>query len=184
MLPYAPTDKDEETHSVKISMHTMSVDAFLPTLTALGKILDKAAQHASAKKFDASVLVNARLAPDMFPLVKQVQIACDFAKNSTARLAGQEAPKFEDNEQTIEELKTRVARTLDYVKGFRPDSFEGSEDRDIKLSFPNGMTLEFKGLAYLRDWVLPNFYFHAVTAYDILRHNGVDIGKRDYLNSN
>ncbi len=167
---------------MKISMHTMSVEAFVPTLTGLSKILDKAAQHAAAKKFDPSVLVNARLAPDMFPFVKQVQIACDFAKNSTARLAGQEAPRFEDNEQTIDELKTRIAKTLDYVKSVRPDTFEGAEDRDIKLSFPNGMSLEFKGLPFLRDWALPNFYFHAVTAYDILRHNGVDIGKRDYLN--
>lgn len=169
---------------MKISMHTMSVEAFVPTLTALGKILDKAAQHASAKKFDAAVLVNARLAPDMYPLAKQVQIACDFAKNSTARLAGQEAPRFEDDEQTIDQLKARVAKTLDYVKGFRPAAFEGAEDRDIKLSFPNGMSLEFKGLPFLRDWALPNFYFHAVTAYDILRHNGVEVGKRDYLNSN
>lgn len=169
---------------MKISMHTMSVEAFVPTLTGLGKILDKAAQYASAKKFDGSVLVNARLAPDMFPLARQVQIACDFAKGGTARLAGQEAPKFEDNEQTIDELKARVARTLDYVKGFSPQAFEGAEDRDIKLSFPNGMSLEFKGLAFLRDWALPNFYFHAVTAYDILRHNGVELGKRDYLNSN
>ncbi|HYK24957.1 MAG TPA: DUF1993 domain-containing protein [Steroidobacteraceae bacterium] len=169
---------------MKISMHTMSVEAFVPTLTGLGKILDKAAQHASAKKFDPAVLVNARLAPDMFPLAKQVQIACDFAKGAAARLTGQEAPKFEDNEQTIDELKARVARTLDYVKGFGPAAFEGAEDRDIKLSFPNGMSLEFKGLAFLRDWALPNFYFHAVTAYDILRHNGIEIGKRDYLNSN
>ena len=169
---------------MKISMHTMSVEAFVPTLTGLGKILDKAAQYASAKKFDASVLVNARLAPDMFPLARQVQIACDFAKGGAARLAGQEAPKFEDNEQTIDELKARVAKTLDYVKGFSPAAFEGAEDRDIKLSFPNGMSLEFKGLAFLRDWALPNFYFHAVTAYDILRHNGVEVGKRDYLNSN
>lgn len=163
-------------------MHTMSVDAFVPTLSALGKLLDKAAQHASAKKFDPGVLVNARLAPDMFPLVKQVQIACDFAKNSSARLAGQEAPRFEDNEQTIEELKARIAKTLDYVKSLSVESFTGAEDRDIKLSFPNGMSLDFKGLPFLRDWALPNFYFHVVTAYDILRHNGVDVGKRDYLN--
>lgn len=167
---------------MKISMHTMSVDAFVPTLSALGKLLDKAAQHASAKKFDPGVLVNARLAPDMFPLVKQVQIACDFAKNSSARLAGQEAPRFEDNEQTIEELKARIAKTLDYVKSLSVESFTGAEDRDIKLSFPNGMSLDFKGLPFLRDWALPNFYFHVVTAYDILRHNGVDVGKRDYLN--
>lgn len=169
---------------MKISMHTMSVDAFVPTLNALAKILDKAVQNAGARKFDPAVLINARLAPDMYPFVKQVQIACDFAKNSTARLAGQEAPRFEDNEQTIDELKARVAKTLDYVKSVRAEAFEGAEDRDIKLSFPNGMSLEFKGLAFLRDWSLPNFYFHAVTAYDILRHNGVDIGKRDYLSGN
>jgi uncharacterized protein len=169
---------------VKISMYTMSAEAFVPTLSALAKILDKAAQHAAAKKFDSAVLVNARLAPDMFPFVKQVQIACDFAKNSTARLAGQEAPRFEDKEQTIDELKARVAKTLDYVKSVRAEAFEGAEDRDIKIPLPNNTTLEFKGLAFLRDWALPNFYFHAVTAYDILRHNGVEIGKRDYLNGN
>lgn len=168
---------------MKISMYTMSVEAFVPTLSALAKILDKAAQHATVKKFDAAVLVNGRLAPDMFPLAKQVQIACDFAKNSTARLAAQDPPRFEDKEQTIDELKARIAKTLDYVKSVRPEAFEGAEERDIKLPMPNGTSLEFKGLAFLRDWALPNFYFHAVTAYDILRHNGVEVGKRDYLNA-
>jgi len=168
---------------MRISVHTMSVESFVPMLNGLARILDKAAQHASAKKFDPAVLVQARLAPDMFPLAKQVQIACDFAKNSTARLIGTDPPRFEDKEQTLDELKARVARTLDYLQSVRADAFEGAEDRDIKIPLPNNQTLEFKGLAFLRAWALPNFYFHLVTAYDILRHNGVDIGKRDYLNS-
>lgn len=162
-------------------MHAMTIETFMPTLQALSKILDRAAQHAAAKKFDPAVLVQSRLAPDMFPLVKQVQIACDFAKNSTARLAGQEAPRFEDDEQTIEELKARIARTIDYLQGVSAQSFESAEDRDIKISIPNRPTLEFKGLDYLREWVLPNFYFHAVTVYALLRHNGVELGKRDWL---
>ncbi len=164
-------------------MYSMSVETFVPRLRALAQILDKAARHASAKKFDPSVLVNARLAPDMYPLVKQVQIACDFAKNSTARLAGQDPPRFEDNEQTLEELKARIAKTLDYLQSVRAGALEGSEDRDVKVPLPNGASLDFKGLAFLKDSALPNFYFHLVTAYDILRHNGVEIGKRDFLSA-
>jgi uncharacterized protein len=164
-----------------MSMYSMSVEAFVPTLRALTKMLDKAAQHASARKFDPSVLVNARIAPDMYPLVKQVQLACDFAKNSAGRLAAQDPPRFEDNEKTLEELQARIAKTLDYLQGVRPGALEGSEDREVKLSMPNNTSLEFKGLPFLKDWALPNFYFHVVTAYDILRHNGVEIGKRDYL---
>ena len=129
----------------------------------------------------SAVLVNARLAPDMFPLVRQVQIACDHAKNSTARLIGQEPPVFEDNEQTLDELKARIARTIDYLRSARETAFEGAEDRDIKIPLPNNLALEMNGLQFLRDWALPHFYFHVVTAYDILRHNGVEIGKRDYL---
>ena len=168
---------------MQISMFTMSVEAFLPTLRALSKLLDKGAQYATTKKFDTSVLVNGRLAPDMFPLVKQVQIACDFAKNSSARLCGQDPPRFEDNEQTLDELKARVARTIDYVQGLRADAFKGSEDRDIKIPLPNNNSLEMKGLPYLNNFALPNFYFHVVAAYAILRHNGVDVGKRDFLNA-
>ena len=168
---------------MQISMYTMSVEAFIPSLRALSKLLDKGAQHATARKFDAAVLANGRLAPDMFPLVKQVQIACDFAKNSSARLCGQDPPRFEDNEQTLDELKARVARTIDYVQGLRADAFKGSEDRDIKIPLPNNNSLEMKGLPYLNNWALPNFYFHVVTAYAILRHNGVDVGKRDFLNA-
>jgi hypothetical protein len=167
---------------MKISMYAMSVEVFLPALRSLAKILDKATQHANAKKFDPEVLVNARLAPDMFSLARQVQLAGDFAKNSTARLMGQDWPRFEDNEKTMEELKSRVARTIDYLQGVRASAFEGSEDRDIKIPLRD-TTLEMKGLPYLQNFALPNFYFHVVTAYDILRHNGVEIGKRDFLNT-
>ena len=166
---------------MKISMYTMSVESFVPTLHAVAKMLDKAAEHAAAKKFDPTVLANARLAPDMFPLIKQVQIACDFAKNSTGRLMGQEPPRFEDNEQTIEQLKARVAKTLDYLQSAQASAFEGAEERAITIPIPTGGSLKFNGLQYLRDWALNNFYFHAVTAYDILRHNGVELGKRDFL---
>ena len=168
---------------MQISMYTMSVEAFIPSLRALSKLLDKGAQHATARKFDASVLANGRLAPDMFPLVKQVQIACDFAKNSSARLCGQDPPRFEDNEQTLEELKARIAKTVDYLQSLRAEAFKGSEDRDIKIPLPNNNSLEMKGLPYLNNWALPNFYFHVVTAYAILRHNGVDVGKRDFLSA-
>ncbi|MGO9451540.1 MAG: DUF1993 family protein [Candidatus Binataceae bacterium] len=166
---------------MKISIHAIAIDTFVPMLGALSSILDKGAQHASAKKFDSAVLVNARLAPDMFPLVKQVQLACDHAKNVTARLIGQEPPPFEDNEQTLDELKARIARTIGYLQSVPVAAFEGAEDRDIKLPLLNNLVLEMKGFQFLRDWALPHFYFHIVTAYDILRHNGVDIGKRDYL---
>jgi hypothetical protein len=164
-----------------ISMYAVAVETFAPMLRSLSKILDKAAEYAKARKFDSAVLVNARLAPDMFRLAQQVQIACDHAKNATGRLMGQEPPRFEDNEQTLEELKARIAKTLDYLESAPPAAFAGAEDRDIKISLPNGLIIEAKGLQYLRDWALPHFYFHVVTAYDILRHNGLEIGKRDYL---
>ncbi len=162
-------------------MYTLSVEAFAPTLRALSKILDKAAEHAAQKKFDPAVLLGARLAPDMYPLARQVQIACDFAKNGAGRLAGLDPPRSENREQTLEELKARIAATLDYLKGLQAGAFAGAEHRDVKITLPNNVSLEFKGLAFLRDWALPNFYFHVVTAYDVLRHNGVEIGKRDYL---
>lgn len=167
---------------MKISVHALSIDIFTNVLGNLSAILEKGTALATAKKFDSSVLVTARLAPDMLPLAKQVQIACDTAKNGAARLAGLEAPRFEDNEKTIEELRTRIARTIDYLKSIPPRAFEGAEERDIKV--PAGeRTLEFKGLAYLQRWALPNVFFHVTTAYNILRHNGVEIGKRDYLGS-
>ncbi len=167
---------------MKISVQALSIDIFTHALGNLSAILDKGAAHAAARKFDSNVLVASRLAPDMLPLSKQVQIACDLSKNSIARLAGVEPPRFEDNEKTLEELKARIAKTIDYLKSVPPGSLEGSEDRDIKV--PAGeRTLEFKGLAFLQRWAIPNVFFHVTTAYNILRHNGVEIGKRDFLGS-
>jgi uncharacterized protein len=165
---------------MKISMHALSVDIFTQALGNLAAILEKGAAHATAKKFDPHVLVTSRLAPDMLPLSNQVQIACDAAKNAVGRLSGTEPPKFEDNEKTIDELRTRVARTIDYLKSVSASALEGSEDRDIKVP-AGGRTLEFKGLVFLQRWAIPNVYFHVTTAYNILRHNGVEIGKRDFL---
>jgi uncharacterized protein len=165
---------------MKISMHTMVVDQCAHMLGNLTKLLDKGAAYAEAKKFDSTVLVNARLAPDMFPLNRQVQVACDMVKNGLARLAGQDPPKFEDNEKTIDELKARIAKTLDYIKSVPASALEGAEDRDIKIPLRD-RTMEMKGLPYVRQWVLPNFYFHAAMVYALLRHNGVDIGKPDWL---
>jgi uncharacterized protein len=166
---------------MKISVHAMTVDIFASALSSLSVLLEKGAAHAAAKKFDPTVLVNARLAPDMFPLSKQVQIACDLAKNSIARLAALEPPRFEDNEKTIEELRARTARTIDYIKGVPASAFEGSEDRDIKVPAGPDRVLEFKGLPFVQKWAIPNVFFHVTTAYNILRHNGVEIGKRDFL---
>jgi hypothetical protein len=165
---------------MKISMYTMAVEQPARMLTNLSTLLDKGVAHAQAKKFEPGVLVNSRIAPDMFPLSRQVQIACDMLKNGIARLAGQDAPRFEDNEQTMEELKARVAKTIDYVKSVPAAAFEGSEDRDIKIPLRD-RTLEMKGLPYLNGFVLPNFYFHVTMTYALLRHNGVAIGKPDFM---
>ena len=167
---------------MSLPMSAVATQSFLQTLTALSKILDKAAAHCAAKKIDQAVVMQTRLTPDMFPFVKQVQIACDFAKNSATRLMGQEPPRFEDNEQTLPQLRARIAKTLDHLQTVSAAGFEGAAERDIKIPLPDNKSLEMKGLPYLRDFALPNFYFHVVTAYDILRHNGVDVGKRDYLN--
>jgi hypothetical protein len=165
---------------MKISVYALSMDIFTHALGNLSAILEKGAVYAAAKKFDSGVLLSSRLAPDMLPLSRQVQIACDIAKNSAARLAGTEPPRFEDNEKTIEELRARIARTIDYLKSIPVSAFEGSEERDIKVP-ARERPLEFKGLAFLQRWALPNVFFHVTTAYNILRHNGVDIGKQDYL---
>jgi uncharacterized protein len=161
-------------------MHSMSVPVFVKTLGNLSAILDKAAAHAEAKKIDPAVLLASRLYPDMFPLTKQVQVACDFAKGTVARLAGQEPQKYDDNETTIEALKARIAKTVDYVQGFQAAQFAGAEERDVQMKIRD-QTLTFKGLSYLAHMALPNFFFHAATAYDILRHNGVELGKRDFI---
>jgi hypothetical protein len=165
---------------MKGSMHALSAEVFASTLGNLSWILGKGLAHATQRKFDPDVLLAARLAPDMLPLTRQVQLACDLAKNSVARLAGHEPPRFEDNETSFEQLRTRIARTIDYLKSVPASALEGSETRDIKV--PAGeRTLEFKGLDFLQRWAIPNVFFHVTTAYDILRHNGVELGKRDFL---
>jgi hypothetical protein len=165
---------------MSVSMYEASVPLLARFLRALDRILDKAQAHADQKKFDSEVLVQARLAPDMFNFARQIQIATDMAKGCAARLAGVEAPRFEDNEGTMAELKARIARTLSYIEGVEPAKFEGAEARDIRLTFPNA-TFDFKGKDYLFGFVWPNFHFHMTTAYDILRHNGVELAKSDYL---
>lgn len=165
---------------MKISMYAMSVPVFVKTLGNLSSILDKAAAHAQAKKIDPAVLLAARLFPDMFALAKQVQVACDFAKGAVARLAGVEPPKDDDGERTFDDLKARIARTIEYVSGFGEQQFEGADEREVVLKIRD-RTLTYRGLPYLAHVALPNFFFHVVTAYDILRHNGVELGKRDFI---
>lgn len=164
---------------MKITMQTMAIDSFVPMLTGLSALLDKGAAHAKANNID---LPNARLAPDMFTLTQQVQTACDLAKNGVARLIGQEPPRFADDETTIDELKARIAKTIDYLKSVDASAFEGSEERDCTVPIPvAGIVIAMNGLQLLRAWTLPQFYFHVVTAYGILRHCGVVIGKQDYI---
>jgi hypothetical protein len=146
----------------------------------LDRILDKALEFARRKDFDPGVLAHARLAPDMFPLTRQVQIACDLVKGAAARLSASEVPKHEDIETTIPELKARIAKALAFVNSVPEARYAGAEERAIVLSTRNG-ELRFVGREYLRDFVLPNFYFHVTTAYAILRHNGVELGKADFL---
>jgi hypothetical protein len=164
-----------------ISLYSMSVESFVSMLKNLSNLLDKGVKHAEAKKFDPSVLLQSRLAPDMHPLLRQVQIACDAAKNCVPRLAGQDPIKIEDNEKTIDELKARIAKTIDYLNSFDASAINGNEARELKIPAGPDRTLEFNGLDYLRFFALPNFYFHVTTTYAILRHNGVELGKRDYL---
>jgi hypothetical protein len=163
-----------------LSMFEASVPAFLRTLKALDAILDKALAYAEEKKFDPAVLVSARLAPDMFPLSRQVQMASDHAKGCPARLAGVPVPSFEDTEKTIPELKARIAKTLDFIGTLTPGQIDGSEGRLVSLK-AGPRELSFKGQDYLVFFALPNFYFHVTTAYAILRHNGVPVGKLDFL---
>ena len=165
---------------MSMSMYQASVPAFLRMLDNLAAILDKADSFASSRKIEPEVLLNWRLTPDMFAFTRQVQIACDFAKGTTARLAGAEVPKYDDNEKSFAELKARVAKTAKFVAGFKPAAIDGSEGRDITLTL-GGQEMSFKGEPYLVHFALPNFYFHATTAYAILRRCGVDIGKRDFI---
>jgi hypothetical protein len=165
---------------MKISMHAMSHGVFSKALTQLLHVMDKGVASAKTRSFDANLLADTRLAPDMLPFTKQVQLTSDFAKNSMARLAGIDAPRFEDNETTMDELIARVKKTLDFIDTVPATALEGSVIRDIRIPLRD-RTVEFKGLAFLQTWAIPNFFFHHVTAYNLLRHNGVDIGKRDFL---
>jgi hypothetical protein len=165
---------------MKISMYAMSHDVFKKALTQLLVVMEKGVANAKTRNFDPNLFVTQRLAPDMLPFARQVQLASDFAKNSMARLAGIDPPKFEDNEATIDELIARVKKTLEYLDTVPAAALEGSELRDIRIPLRD-RTVEFKGLEFLQKWALPNFFFHHVTAYNLLRHNGVDIGKKDFL---
>jgi hypothetical protein len=165
---------------MNVSMYQASAPRFINMLNNLTAIFDKAIAHAEARKIDPAALTTFRLYPDMLPLNRQVHIACDAAKNVMARLAGVEVPKHEDTEQTFAELKARIAKTIDFIKTIKPAQIDGTEDKEIALRV-GGKDMKFKGMQYLLDFALPNFYFHVTTAYNILRHNGVEIGKMDYL---
>jgi uncharacterized protein len=163
-----------------ISVYDFSVPVLTHGLTNLSAILDKAAAHSAEKKYDSAVLANARLFPDMHPLTRQVQIACDSAKGAAARLAGIEPPKHEDTEATFADLKARIAKTLDFLKTVTAAQLKDAENRPIELKLP-GATFNFTAVNYLTEFVLPNFYFHLSMVYALLRKNGVDLGKRDFL---
>ncbi len=165
---------------MSLSMYQASVPGFTQILGALAGVLSKAEAPAAAKKVDPAVLLAARLYPDMFPTSRQVQLACDFPKGALARLAGSDAPALADNEKSFAELKERIKRTLDYVQGFKPEQIDRTEGREVVLKV-GGRELTFKGQPYLLQFVMPNFSFHSTAAYAILRHNGVELGKRDFM---
>jgi uncharacterized protein len=165
---------------MSLTMYQASVPVFIRMLTNLSAVLKKGEAHAQTKKIEPAVLTGARLAPDMFPLVRQVQIATDQVKGCGARLAGMEVPKYEDNEQSFADLYARIDKTIAFLKSIKPEQLNGSEDRNVQLPVRD-KTITIKGLDYLFERVYPNFFFHVTTAYAILRHNGVEIGKGDFL---
>ncbi|HWJ04286.1 MAG TPA: DUF1993 domain-containing protein [Steroidobacteraceae bacterium] len=165
---------------MQISMYRASVPVLARALRNLAAVLRKGEAHATARKIDPAVLLGYRLAPDMFPLTRQVQIATDMAKGCVARLAGAEVPSYEDKEATFEELYARIDRTIAFIEGFEPAQVDGSEERSVTLKTRNG-ELVFEGLPYLMQFVLPNVHFHGTVAYAILRHCGVELGKMDYI---
>ncbi|HEX2449319.1 MAG TPA: DUF1993 domain-containing protein [Methyloceanibacter sp.] len=165
---------------MSFGMYQASIPAFVKMLNNIAAILEKAEAYAAERKIDPNVLLNWRLAPDMFPLTRQIQLMSDFAKGAAARLAGVDVPKYADEEKTFAELKARIGKTLKFVQVFSAKDIDGSEGRDISLTV-GGQAVYFKGEPYLVHFVLPNFYFHATTAYDIVRSFGVEIGKRDFL---
>lgn len=164
-----------------MSMSSAAIPTFEITLNALSKLLDKAEAHATAKKFDVAVLLNSRLAPDMLPFTRQIQLACDFARRGAARLAGVEPGSVEDKETTVAELKERIAGTIKFVKSLDPKAIDASAARTITLPLGGSGKGEMSGADYLNHFVFPNFYFQSTIAYAILRHNGVELGKLDFL---
>jgi hypothetical protein len=162
-------------------IYTTSVPVFKQMLGGLKDVLSKAEAHAEAKKIDPVALLQARLFPDMFPMLRQVQVACDFAKSVSARLAGVDVPSYEDKELTFAELQARIAKTLAFIDGLAPERYEGSESREIVTQAGTPKEKRFTGQSYLLNYGLPHFFFHVTTAYAILRHNGVEVGKRDYI---
>lgn len=165
---------------MSLSMFTASVPVFQRQLGALSACLGKAEAHCAARKIDPLALIQARLFPDMFALPRQVQVAADFAKNTTARLVGAEPPKWDDTEATLADLQARIGRTLDFMKGFQASQFDGAATRTITIPI-RGEPRNFTGEVFLLHFAMPNFYFHCTTAYAILRHNGVELGKGDFL---
>ena len=165
---------------MSLSMYQASIPAFVQMLNNLSAIMDKAEAHARSREIDPEVLLNYRLAPDMLPFVRQIQIAADLAKGAAARLAGVEVPKHDDTEKTFADLKARLAKTVTFVQSFKPSDIDGSEDREINLTLGEHK-MSFRGQPYLVRFVMPNFYFHCTTGYDILWHCGVDLGKRDFI---
>jgi len=163
---------------MKISLRDMAVGSFVPMLESLSSVLHKGDEHAKSAKAD---LVNARLAPDMFTLAQQVQQACHYAKDAVSRLTGRGGAQMDGAETSFSGFKAQVHGAVDAVRGAPAEAFDGAEERDCSIQIPGNMVIEMNGLRLLRSWSLPHFYFHVVTAYDILRHHGVDIGKQDYL---
>ena len=167
-----------------MSFYDATVPAFLQILGSLPGLLTKAEAHCKARNIQPEVLLGARLYPDMFPLTRQIQMVCDFAAKSCARLANSEVPTTPDTEKTFDDLKARLAKTIDYVKAFKPAQFDGAESREVSFPIGPSKTMTLKGQQYLNNFAFPNFYFHAAIAHGILRHNGVEIGKRDFLGVN
>jgi hypothetical protein len=163
-----------------ISMYSASVPMIKTLLGALSNVLGKGAAFAEAKKIDPSVLINSRLAPDMFALARQVQIATDMSKGGIARLAGVEIPAYTDDETTFDALQARIAKTIAFIDGIPASAIDGTDDKEVVLKMRAG-DMTFTGLSYLTGFVIPNLTFHCATAYNILRHNGVEVGKRDFL---
>ncbi len=163
------------------TLYATSIPVFTQLLGGLSAVLTKAEAHAQTRSIEPNALLQARLFPDMFPLLRQARVACDFAKSVSARLAGVELPNFEDNEQTFADLQARIAKTLAFICSLTPAQFEGSETREIVTQAGTPKEKRFSGQSYLLNYGLPHFFFHVTTAYNILRHNGVEVGKKDYI---